>query len=1061
MAKSYYKFFLDVGFCLFFFNVFAQEHSAPKQNFFIKNFNKKELGVSSQNWNVAQDLLGQIYIANNQGILQFNGSTWHEIILTNIADARSLDSDKSGRIYVGGNGEIGYLYFNSKGKTKFTSLNNQLNPEELNFSDVWTTLCTENDYTYFQSPEYIFVFKKGKKIRSFPSKTGFHKSFKIKNKVFVRENGKGLYVLDADKKVQVLGGEIFSDIKIDAFIPTPVKNNYLIASRTKGLLFAKLFSINGKVAISINPIQNTTSNELIKNQVYHGIKSKQGGYILSTLLNGLYFLDESFNIVNKLNKSNGLKDNKIFQIFEDKNGNNWLTSESGVSFIESNLPISQWGEKDGLEGVCEDIIFNDNEILVATGLGLFKFENQKFEKLQNSPIEIWSLLKKDNSVFVGATSGFYVYSNSTFTQINDEYTNVLTTDKQGNIIQGGSGFIHFYKNINSEPFKSIEIEGLVSDIIQNTKGEYWISTRDNGVLVLDKNWKIYSIKTNNRGLKVDAVTFFELGDKLFAAGAGGTYQTSLINGKINFNSYNIDRNIDSIDTYNIYRISTSNKNQIALISDYEAGIQQLLYLEKQNNTFLSKSQALSRLSYGRINKIIFKDKALWLLGDDGLFEYYIDKSFSKNKFYPIISNIISNQDTLSFGSFSNPEDSTIEILSQPNEFTPTLSYDHHVYKFVYSATAFEDKEHIAFSSYLEGFDAGYSEWSNEKDREYTNIKEGTYVFHIKARDVYGNVSPEATFKFIVSPPWFRTWPAYISYVLLAILLIYNIVQLNIKRLKNQNIQLEKTISERTIEIRSQRDEIESQKKEITDSINYAKRIQGAVLPNQKQIENLYPNIFVLYKPKDIVSGDFYYLNNVNNHTYIAAADCTGHGVPGAFMSMIGLKILDQVINDNKETEPHKILYSLNEGINTFLRQNENKTHDGMEIALCVFDYEKMLLKFSMANRPLWLIRNNLLTEYKPTKLPIGGIQEESLNEYVGNEINIHTGDTIYIFSDGFPDQFGGDEGKKLMTKRFKDILVNLSNLPISHQKEALNNIMLEWKGQFDQVDDILVIGIKI
>jgi serine phosphatase RsbU (regulator of sigma subunit) len=384
-----------------------------------------------------------------------------------------------------------------------------------------------------------------------------------------------------------------------------------------------------------------------------------------------------------------------------------------------------------------------------------------------------------------------------------------------------------------------------------------------------------------------------------------------------------------------------------------------------------------------------------------------------------------------------------------------------VYKFVYSTTSFEDKEHISFSSYLEGFDLGYSEWSKEKDREYTNIKEGTYVFHIKARDVYGNISPETTFKFIVSPPWYRTWPAYISYALLTVILIYTIVQLNIKRLKNQNIQLEKTISERTVEIRAQRDEIESQKKEITDSINYAKRIQGAVLPNQKQLEQLYPNTFVLYLPKDIVSGDFYYLNSVNKNTYIAAADCTGHGVPGAFMSMIGLKILDQVINDNNETEPHKILYSLNEGVNTFLRQNENKTHDGMEIALCVFDYEKMLLKFSMANRPLWLIRNNQLTEYKPTKLPIGGVQEESLNEYLGNEINIHKGDTIYIFSDGFPDQFGGDEGKKLMTKRFKDILVKLSTLPINQQKESLYKVMLEWKGQFDQVDDILVIGISV
>jgi len=256
--------------------------------------------------------------------------------------------------------------------------------------------------------------------------------------------------------------------------------------------------------------------------------------------------------------------------------------------------------------------------------------------------------------------------------------------------------------------------------------------------------------------------------------------------------------------------------------------------------------------------------------------------------------------------------------------------------------------------------------------------------------------------------------------------------------------------------------IEEKNKDITDSINYAKRIQQAKLPKKEEIYSALSDCFILFKPKDIVSGDFYYFYKSNKSLFIAAADCTGHGVPGAFMSMIGLEILNDAVAQNIDTS--EILKHLNIGIKNSLHQSDSSesTRDGMDIAMCSVDTNKRIINYAGAKIPFWLIRNGKteVQEIKGTRKEIGGWTEDN-QCFDSHELKLQQGDTFYISTDGYPDQFGGQDGKKLMKKKFKKILLDIQDMSMQKQEKYLDNFIENWKSEAEQVDDILVIGVRL
>jgi tetratricopeptide (TPR) repeat protein len=255
--------------------------------------------------------------------------------------------------------------------------------------------------------------------------------------------------------------------------------------------------------------------------------------------------------------------------------------------------------------------------------------------------------------------------------------------------------------------------------------------------------------------------------------------------------------------------------------------------------------------------------------------------------------------------------------------------------------------------------------------------------------------------------------------------------------------------------------VEQKNKEVTESLQYAQHIQQAVLPETNKLQQLLKECFVLYLPKDIVSGDFYSIISKGDKIVLAVADCTGHGVAGAFMSIIGTSLLQQIVNEKNVVLPDSILNQLNEGVIAALKQRDNILNDGMDICLITLDAKNDMLHYAGANRPLWVVRNNEVLVFNPDKLSVGGWHMKGNITYSCQCIVLKPNDAIYLFTDGYADQFGGDFGKKMMTKKFKQLLCDIHQQDMPRQKETLLKYFNSWKGIHDQVDDVLVIGFRV
>jgi len=284
----------------------------------------------------------------------------------------------------------------------------------------------------------------------------------------------------------------------------------------------------------------------------------------------------------------------------------------------------------------------------------------------------------------------------------------------------------------------------------------------------------------------------------------------------------------------------------------------------------------------------------------------------------------------------------------------------------------------------------------------------------------------------------------------------------IETLKNKIESQKEELETRRDLAEEQRDEISTQKNELTDSIEYASRIQSSLIPGSELFKKSFSDYFILNKPKDIVSGDFYWISVKDSKTIVAVTDCTGHGVPGAFMSMLGISFFNEIVNEKNIVQPNLILNNLRDMVIKSLAQSggDNKTMDGMDIALITVDIGKHTLQYSGAHNPLILIRNNNLSEIRGDRMPVGSYLITDI-PFTNHEIEIKANDSIYLFSDGYKDQSGWRNNKKLKHNRFLEYLLSIQNVPMKAQKILLENNLKNWMGDLEQIDDILVVGVQI
>lgn len=462
---------------------------------------------------------------------------------------------------------------------------------------------------------------------------------------------------------------------------------------------------------------------------------------------------------------------------------------------------------------------------------------------------------------------------------------------------------------------------------------------------------------------------------------------------------------------------------------------------------------------------VFKtaDGRLWFGGANGVTAFYPDEI--------TVNQTPADAVLLSFTVLNEPYQMP-EQIGVAKEIE--LSWRDYFFSFEYSGMEFTNPAKNKYKYKMEGFDEDWVDAGDRRYVTYTNLDPGEYTFHVMASnndDVWNG--KEATVKIIIDPPFWKTKWFYGLCVIVLISGTWLYIRRREKKLRVEKEMLESKVEERTAELKEEKEKVSAAHKDIKDSINYAKRIQDSILPSDTEVKTHLPDSFVLYIPRDIVSGDFYWLAKAGqgarndevgqgSPVLVAAADCTGHGVPGGFMSMIGNTLLNEAVRQKNETEPDKILNRLHKDIRTALHQDAgSETRDGMDVALVKIDFHTGIVNYAGANRPLVIVENNQLREIRADKMPIGGLQGEEERNFTGHTVSVQRGGMLYIFTDGFADQFGGPKGKKFMVKKFYDILSDIAVQPCIEQETILSHAIMNWKGAQEQVDDILVVGIRI
>lgn len=401
--------------------------------------------------------------------------------------------------------------------------------------------------------------------------------------------------------------------------------------------------------------------------------------------------------------------------------------------------------------------------------------------------------------------------------------------------------------------------------------------------------------------------------------------------------------------------------------------------------------------------------------------------------------------------------------------TIELSYEQSIISFSFVALNYTLPEKNEYAYRLEGFNKDWQYIGSRRYITFTNIPAGTYILTVKGCNNDGLWNEEGTsITLIIRPPFWETWWFRLLLTLLTSGIIYGMYKLRIRSIKQQNRLLEAEVVVRTEQIVNQRNEIARQKElveqknhDITSSIRYAQRIQESTLPEISEMKSHFKDAFVFYRPKDIVSGDFYWFENTSNDNTIlfAVADCTGHGVPGAMVSVLGNNGLNRSVNELGLEQPAEILNNLNLFIQRSFEKKDQTVQDGMDIALCQLNLKTKILLFSGANNSAWIARNNEMFVLSGTKQPIGNYRDSK--SFDQTSFQLESEDWLFLFSDGYADQFGGPRGKKLKYALFNTILLNYDQTTDGTFEDYLSTSFDNWKGDLDQIDDVCVLGLKI
>jgi len=1031
--------------------------SALGQIYQFKEYNIEE-GLSHPFvYTINEDKNGFLWIGTGEGLCRYDGfdftvSRADDTLTSGFVTSSFLD--KNGVLWFGHNsGEITYydgIHFNR------LETNNIFN------SAITDIDGTDNGIIWIASQNNGLIrvnqhFKVDSFQQAFQGKIVNTLKTVADNKLLVGTgNGLQLFRITENNPEEVFSVDELSYISVQSIDRDEKNDIFWIGTGDAGF-----YALKGKgKSFESYEITNTGEKfDLGYENVQSVIRDNNGRLWISTFGNGIYRVNidknenHPENVIN-FSTNNGLSNNFIKQVYQDWEGNLWIaTYGNGLAYYVSEALTFLYQDVKDLQGNILSLEESETNLWLGGENVIVKInkQNTQTETIDQSnglPVDKITSLYLDiqNRLWIGTQNSGVYRMNSSTNQANLVYHSSNTLENNINCIVGEDNLVYigtkngvFVYDLKTGGRKLYNTtQGLPHNDIQcifiDNKHNPWIGTKSNGIFVLNDTVQ-YTIAGNVK-LEFTAITQDTDGHIWAATYGDGVFK--FIEDTIKY--FSTENGLKSNYCYSLiaddhgkvwvgHRLGMSS---IDIHSD-EVGI-------------LDKEKGIT--GDCNFNAVLKQDDGIILTGTtNGLVRY--DGSKDRDKKLP-------------------PKVAIKEMLfsDEPVDFSKPiiLPYGIHKLRISYVGLSFSNPEGVTYQYKLEGYDLDWSEPTTSREAYYPRVEDGNYTFMLKACNADGYCIEEPLeVKINIRPPFWKTWWFISLSILIVVGAIYFIIKYREKKQKQLQEYLEKELAARTKEVVQQKEILEIKNRDITDSINYAQRIQSSILPSIKTINDIFSGAFVYFMPRDIVSGDFYWYDKVNKDKFlIVCADSTGHGVPGAFMSMIGTTLIKDICLRSDVDSPSEILKRLDKELQGTLNQNveAERANDGMDITVCEIDVNTHYMRFSSAMRPLILYKNKELQYVRGNKASIGGDPKaEKQFENIGFQLN--KGDIVYMFSDGFSDQFGGPRGKKFKMERVKNMLADVCDKPMEEQQNYIAKTFDEWRGRLHQVDDVLFMGVKI
>ena len=736
-----------------------------------------------------------------------------------------------------------------------------------------------------------------------------------------------------------------------------------------------------------------------------------------------------------------LSSDNIFSIFEDSKGRVWTGCwNKGLNIIDRKTgQITKYtsDSHDPARRISDNTVFSiyctkEKDILIGTRNGVDYYDS--------STGRFYNLSRKYSSVPAGIWS-----KNRVFKIAEDSLNNLWFATRKGLIrINKKTGEFELLRELY-DTNDTIKLD-LIYSFIVDRKNDLWLGT-NSGLIYYDPSFRLfrqYNSSDKNSPRFIFSMYQDNNNDLWLGTNTGLARFDTLDHSFLYFNEK------AGFANNFIYSINADDNNN--------------LWLSTNKGIIKFNTITNSVRNYGVEDGLLNYEYNLGVTYKSNKGEVFFGGILGFSSFYPDSVEINTHVPPVVITKLQVIKENNIKEMYIGERDTVTIPYSDNYFNIHFAALDYTIPRKNQFRYSITPIDQK-SEWHYLGYRNnvvFSNLNPGTYIFRVVGsnNDLIWNTRGESLM-FVIETPFWKTNSAKLFYIMLAVLVIVYTFQVRTRTLRRINQQYkEKELVARKIE--KQKEELSVKNKNITDSINYAQRIQLALMPSQKVFKSIFPDSFILYMPKDIVSGDFYWVNEIDDRVFFAVVDCTGHGVPGAFMSIIGFELFRRITTIEKVKKPSQILNNLNEDFARIFKDVEDITvRDGMDLAFCTIDKKRKVMEFAGAFNSIYIIRDNKIMEIKGNRFSIGlSDADDGTMEFVNHEITLEDDDVIYLFSDGYADQFGGPEGKKFKYRRFRHLLLTVHQLPMVRQYDFLKQSILEWKGDMDQVDDILIMGIR-